>query len=116
MGNGYFIFFVYHDPQVVTGGRRRSKGTQDTRHSLVTCNVVEISVKDFDDSLFTAVASYLALRVNESDAKKMARVMAPSDKIALYADRIKQTEKYRAWYLTEGMKVPVNTKLSKLKP
>jgi DNA phosphorothioation-dependent restriction protein DptH len=76
--------------------------------------VASQEVKDFDDSLFTAVASYLALRVNESDAKKMARVMAPSDKIALYADRIKQTEKYRAWYLTEGMKAPVNTKLSTL--
>jgi hypothetical protein len=76
--------------------------------------VASQEVKDFDDSMFTAVASYLALRVNESDAKKMARVMAPSDKIALYADRIKQTEKYRAWYLTEGMKVPVSTKLSTL--
>jgi DNA phosphorothioation-dependent restriction protein DptH len=74
--------------------------------------VASQEVKDFDDSLFTAVASYLSLRVNESDAKKMARVMAPSDKIALYADRIKQTEKYRAWYLTEGMKSPVSTKLS----
>jgi len=73
--------------------------------------VASQEVKDFDDSLFTAVASYLSFRVNESDAKKMARVMAPSDKIALYADRIKQTEKYRAWYLTEGMKAPVSTKL-----
>ena len=76
--------------------------------------VASQEVKDFDDSMFTAVASYLALRVNESDAKKMARVMAPSDKIALYSDRIKQTEKYRAWYLTEGMKTPVSTKLSTL--
>jgi hypothetical protein len=76
--------------------------------------VASQEVKDFDDSLFTAVASYLSLRVNESDAKKMARVMAPSDKMALYADRIKQTEKYRAWYLTEGMKVPMNIKLSML--
>ena len=77
--------------------------------------VASQEVKDFDDSMFTAVASYLALRVNESDAKKMARVMAPSDKIVLYADRIKQTEKYRAWYLTEGMKAPVSIKLSNLK-
>ena len=74
--------------------------------------VASQEVKDFDDSLFTAVASYLALRVNESDAKKMARIMAPSDKVALYADRIKQTEKYRAWYLTEGMKAPVGTQLT----
>ncbi len=74
--------------------------------------VASQEVKDFDDSLFTNVASYLALRVNESDAKKMARVMAPSDKIALYADRIKQTEKYRAWFLTEGMKAPVGTQLT----
>lgn len=76
--------------------------------------VASQEVKDFDDSMFTAVASYLTLRVNEADAKKMARVMAPSDKVSLYADRIKQTEKYRAWYLTEGMKVPVSTSLSTL--
>ena len=45
----------------------------------------------------------------------MSRIMAPSDKIALYADRLKQCEKYRAWYLTEeGMKAPVHTKLALL--
>jgi DNA polymerase III delta prime subunit len=73
-------------------------------------------VKDFDDSLFTAVASYLSLRVNEGDAKKMAKVMAPSDKVALYADRIKQSEKFKAWYLTEGMKAPLSVRLLSLEP
>ena len=74
--------------------------------------VASQEIKDFDDSMFTAVASYLTLRVNEADAKKMARVMAPSDKAALYADRIKQTDKYKAWYQTEGIRLPVNLRLT----
>lgn len=69
--------------------------------------VASQEAKDFDSSLFTAVANYLALRVNESDAKLMAKIFAPSDKVTLYADRIKQMAKFKAWFYSEGMRVPV---------
>ena len=36
----------------------------------------ELLAKDFDPSLFNAVANYLALRLNESDAKVIAKIMA----------------------------------------
>ena len=45
--------------------------------------VASQEVKDFDGSLFTAVANYLALRVNEADAKLMAKIFASSDKVTL---------------------------------
>jgi len=52
-------------------------------------------------------ANYLALRVNESDAKLMAKIFAPSDKVTLYADRIKQMAKFKAWFYSEGMRTPL---------
>jgi DNA phosphorothioation-dependent restriction protein DptH len=69
--------------------------------------VASQEAKDFDTSLFTAVANYLALRVNESDARLMAKIFAPSDKVTLYTDRIKQTAKYKAWFYSEGMRAPL---------
>jgi DNA phosphorothioation-dependent restriction protein DptH len=69
--------------------------------------VASQEAKDFDSSLFTAVANYLALRVSEPDAKLMAKIFAPSDKVTLYADRIKQMAKFKAWFYSEGMRVPL---------
>ncbi len=73
--------------------------------------VASQEVKDFDDSIFTAIASYLALRTSESDAKKMAKIFAPSDKLTLFTDRIKQTQKYRGWFSSEGLRTPIQVKL-----
>ncbi len=73
--------------------------------------VASQEVKDFDDSIFTAIASYLALRTSESDARKMAKIFAPSDKVTLFTDRVKQTEKYRGWFSSEGFRVPIQVKL-----
>ncbi|HDR8925992.1 TPA: ATP-binding protein [Burkholderia vietnamiensis] len=73
--------------------------------------VASQEAKDFDPSLFTAVANYLALRLNEADAKLMAKNFAVSDKVGLYTDRIKQMPKYKAMYYGEGMRVPTVTVL-----
>ena len=69
--------------------------------------VASQEAKDFDSSLFTAVDNYLALRVSEPDAKLMAKIFAPSDKLTLYTDRIKQMAKFKAWFYSEGMRTPV---------
>ncbi len=73
--------------------------------------VASQEVKDFDDSMFTAIASYLALRTSESDARKMAKIFAPSDKLTLFTDRVKQTEKYRGWFSSEGRRAPIQVNL-----
>lgn len=59
-------------------------------------------VKDFDQSLFNAVANYLVLRLNENDAKIVAKLIAPSDQVNRYADRIKQMQKYHALFFGEA--------------
>ncbi|TVR66282.1 MAG: ATP-binding protein [Candidatus Competibacteraceae bacterium] len=73
--------------------------------------VASQEAKDFDPSLFTAVAHYLTLRLSETDAKFMAKNFAAADKVALYADRMKQMPKYRALYYGEGLRAPVTVGL-----
>jgi hypothetical protein len=78
--------------------------------------VASQEAKDFDPSLFTAVANYLALRLNETDAKLMAKSFAVSEKVGLYTDRIKQMPKYKAMYYGEGLRLPVTVALAQYAP
>lgn len=80
---------------------------KECRKFGVSLVVASQEAKDFDHSMFTAIANYLTLRVSESDSKVMAKIMAPTDKVALYSDRIKQTPKFKAWFYAEGMRNPV---------
>lgn len=73
--------------------------------------VASQEAKDFDPSLFTAVANYLALRLSETDARLMAKTFAATDKVGLYTDRIKQMPKYRGMYYGEGLRAPINVAL-----
>ncbi len=68
--------------------------------------------KDFDPSLFNAVANYLALRLNESDAKVMAKIMASTDHVNRFTDRIKQMQKYHGFFFGEGRNKAVLTQLA----
>ena len=82
------------------------------RLATIAAMVASQEVKDFDDSMFTAIASYLALRTGEADARRMAKIFAPADKLSLFSDRIKQTEKYSGWFYSEGMRAPKIIKLT----
>lgn len=62
--------------------------------------------KDFNVSLFSAVANYLILRLNEVDAKTLMRNVASSDQERMLVDRIKQMERFKALYFAEGRKRP----------
>ena len=63
--------------------------------------------RDFNISLFSAIANYLVLRLNEVDAKALARNVATSDQERTLIDRIKQMDRFRAFYCCEGLKKPV---------
>lgn len=67
--------------------------------------------KDFDASLFSAIASYLALRVTEHDARTIAKVASASDVEKRVIDRLKQLAKYTALFFTEGSTRPVTVAL-----
>ncbi|HEV7301654.1 MAG TPA: hypothetical protein VGN72_19990 [Tepidisphaeraceae bacterium] len=63
--------------------------------------------RDFDDSLYSAVANYLSLRVTENDAKTIARHCVEAELKSHTADRLKALSKYEALFFAEGKKRPV---------
>lgn len=68
--------------------------------------------KDFDVSLFSAVANYLVLRCNEADAKFLVRNVSDSRQERGLIDRIKQMGKHKALYFAEGQGRPSQVALS----
>ena len=62
--------------------------------------------KDFNVSLFSAIANYLVLRLNETDAKALVRNVASLDRERVLIDKIKQMERFKALYFCEGQKNP----------
>jgi DNA helicase HerA-like ATPase len=62
--------------------------------------------RDFNISLFSAIANYLVLRLNEADAKALVRNVASSDQERTLIDKIKQMERFKALYFCEGRKRP----------
>jgi hypothetical protein len=62
--------------------------------------------KDFNISLFSAVANYLVLRLTEGDAKVIVRNVATSDQERALIDKIKQMDRFKALYFCEGKKKP----------
>ena len=67
--------------------------------------------RDFNESVFTAIANYLALRVNEDDARLLARQFADASQVRAYADRIKSMPKYHAYYFGEQAGRPTRARL-----
>ncbi len=68
--------------------------------------------KDFHDSLFSVVANYLVLRVNEADARALVRNVASSDQERVLVDRIKHMERFRALYMSETSRRPCVVRLN----
>ena len=68
--------------------------------------------KDFNTSLFSAVANYLVLRLTEADAKALVRNVASSQQERLLVDKIKQMDRFRAFYFSEGRTRPSLISLS----
>jgi DNA phosphorothioation-dependent restriction protein DptH len=62
--------------------------------------------RDFNISLFSAIANYLVLRLNEGDAKALVRNVASSDQERSLVDKIKQMDRFKALYFSEGRKKP----------
>ena len=58
--------------------------------------------KDFDPSVFSAIANYLVLRLTEADAKTLIRNVSSSQQERTLADKVKQMGKFRALFFREG--------------
>jgi DNA phosphorothioation-dependent restriction protein DptH len=62
--------------------------------------------KDFNVSLFSAIANYLVLRLTEVDAKALVRNVASSQQERALMDKIKQMDRFKALYFCEGKSRP----------
>jgi hypothetical protein len=76
---------------------------KESRKYGVSLLIASQETKDFDPSLYSAVANYLVLRLSEVDAKIMAKVIGASDQQRQLTDRIKQMPKYQAFFYGEGL-------------
>ena len=70
--------------------------------------------RDFDASLFSAVANYLVLRLTEADAKALVRNVATARQERSLIDKIKQMARFRAFYFCEGKQRPSPVSLHSL--
>ena len=67
--------------------------------------------KDFDRSLFSAIANYLVLRLTETDARSLVKMVGSSQQERALIDKIKQMERFRGLYFSEGTKRPSSVAL-----
>ena len=68
--------------------------------------------RDFDPSLFSAISTYLCMRVTEQDAKFISRNVVASDIEKQTIDSLKQLDRYKALFFREGDTAPSHVALS----
>ncbi len=68
--------------------------------------------RDFDTSVFSAIANYLVLRSTDTDAKFLVRNVSNSRQERALIDKIKQMDRFKALYFGEGKSRPSQIALS----
>jgi DNA helicase HerA-like ATPase len=79
---------------------------KECRKFGISLIVASQEAKDFNISLFSAIANYLVLRLTETDAKALVRNVASSQQERVLIDKIKQMDRFRALYFCEGKSRP----------
>lgn len=75
---------------------------KESRKFGISMIVASQEAKDFNDSLYAAIANYLVLRVTEADAKALAKNVVQSAEASSIAGRLKTLDKYTAMFFSEG--------------
>lgn len=81
---------------------------KECRKYGISLIVASQEAKDFHSSLFSAIANYLILRLNDNDARSLAKNIVSSDQEKTLTNRIKELSKFHAFYSEEGMKKPIS--------
>jgi DNA helicase HerA-like ATPase len=85
---------------------------KECRKFGISLVVASQEARDFNISLFSAIANYLVLRLTETDAKALVRNVSSSQQERTLVDKIKQLERFRALYFCEGKVRPSLVKLN----
>ena len=87
---------------------------KECRKYGISLVVASQEARDFDMSLFSAIANYLVLRLTEADAKALVRNVATARQERTLIDKIKQMDRFRALYFCEGRQRPSSVSLHSL--
>jgi len=79
---------------------------KECRKYGVSLVVASQEARDFNISLFSAIANYLVLRLTDVDAKALVRNVASSQQERTLIDKIKQMDRFKALYFCEGKSRP----------
>jgi DNA phosphorothioation-dependent restriction protein DptH len=79
---------------------------KECRKYGISLVVASQEAKDFDISLFSAIANYLVFRLTEIDARALARNVSSSQQERMLVDKIKQMDRFRALYFSVGKSRP----------
>lgn len=84
---------------------------KESRKYGISLIVASQEAKDFNVSLFSAIANYLVFRVTEPDAKALVRNVASSTQERVLIDKLKQLDRFVALYFSEGKSRPALVRL-----
>ena len=84
---------------------------KECRKYGLAMTVASQEARDFDPSLYSAIANYLILRVTDQDARTLSRNVAPSEIERRTTDRLKTLPKYEALYFSEEQRQPLHVQL-----
>jgi DNA polymerase III delta prime subunit len=93
---------VFDEAHRAAGLRLIPTMAKECRKYGVSLVLASQEAKDFNISLFSAIANYLVLRLTEADAKALVRNVASSHQERALIDKIKQMDRFRALYFCEG--------------
>jgi hypothetical protein len=102
---------VFDEAHLAAGLKLLPTMAKECRKYGIAFVVASQEAKDFDPSLYSAIANYLTLRLNETDARQMAKIFTTSERVKDCADDIKRMAKYHAMYNGEGSRRPVVIRL-----
>ena len=97
---------VFDEAHRAAGLRLIPTMAKECRKYGISLVLASQEAKDFHVSLFSAIANYLVLRLTEADSKALVRNVASSKQERLLIDKIKQMERFRAYYFCEGKNRP----------
>ena len=86
---------------------------KECRKYGISLIIASQETKDFDASIYNAIANYLCLRLNEGDARAMAKIIANADGVKRVADQIKAMPKHNGFFFGEGQSRPVRVALGR---
>ena len=105
---------IFDEAHRAAGLKLIPRMAKECRKYGISLVVASQEARDFDASLFSAVANYLVLRLTDVDAKALVRNVATARQERSLIDKIKQMARFRALYFCEGRQRPSSVRLQAL--